>query len=188
MNRRDFMTCAVCAALASTVTRWAPSPPTTMRRSRSAAPNTRTARPSCRADGAAGRRCRRSTTSDGRSACARRSAATISISTPRRSFPVHFHVIHDGASGNLPDRQLQAQIAAAQPGLRAGAARVQDRPASIAPRTRNGIRSASRHQRKRRMKAELGRDTTGSLNFYTPTCLTGCSAGRPSGGICGPIR
>jgi hypothetical protein len=38
------------------------------------------------------------------------------------------------------------------------------------------------------MKAELGRDTTGSLNFYTPTCLTGCSAGRPSGGICGPIR
>ena len=38
------------------------------------------------------------------------------------------------------------------------------------------------------MKAVLGQDTTGSLNFYTPTCLTGCSAGRPSGGICGPIR
>ena len=28
------------------------------------------------------------------------------------------------------------------------------------------------------MKAVLGRDTTGSLNFYTPTCLTGWATFR----------
>jgi hypothetical protein len=92
-----------------------------------------------------------------------------------------------GASGNLPDRQLQPQIAAAQPGLRAGAARIQT-GRHRSHREREWYKVGISKPEEASMKAGSAGTVPATLNFYTPTCLTGCSAGRPSGGICGPIR
>ncbi len=127
MNRREFVTCAICAGLASTVAKagaFAEDSPDdngpinvggTQYVNREAFVSS-------------GRRCGTPLPSlyDIRRTQRVRSALrsnNIDFNT-KTVIPVHFHVIHDGAKGNLPDHQLDAQIAAAQPSLCAGDARV----------------------------------------------------------------
>jgi len=111
MNRREFMTCAVCAGLASTVASGGAF----------AADNDApikvggTEYANRKAFVSSGRRCGTPlpTLYDIRRTQRVRSALrsnNIEFNA-KTVIPVHYHIIHDGAAGNLPDRQLEAQIA-----------------------------------------------------------------------------
>jgi hypothetical protein len=110
MNRREFVTSSVCACLATTVARvgaafGAEGGPITVGGKQCA---------SRKAFVETGRRCGTPLPSlyDIRRTQRVRSALRsnhVEFNT-NTIIPVHFHVIHDGVTGNLPDRQLKAQV------------------------------------------------------------------------------
>jgi MAP3K TRAFs-binding domain len=110
MNRREFVTSSVCACLATTVARvgaafGAEGGPITVGGKQYA---------SRKAFVETGRRCGTPLPSlyDIRRTQRVRSALRsnhVEFNT-NTIIPVHFHVIHDGVTGNLPDRQLKAQV------------------------------------------------------------------------------
>lgn len=80
--------------------------------------------------------------------------------------PVHFHVIHNGEDGRVPQARLAQQIEIMNAGFRGAdirfaiaSANYHDRPEwfNMAPNT----------EAERAAKATLGRDTESALNFYT---------------------
>jgi hypothetical protein len=91
------------------------------------------------------------------------------------TIPIRYHIIHEGQRGYLPDRQLKAQVALLN--------RVYQ-PANIQFK----IADVNLHENSAwfyhqpgtdeeiEMKTELGKDTAGSLNFYTA---------EPGGGLLG---
>ena len=108
MNRREFVTSSVCACLATTVARvgaWRGRRPDHVGGRQYA---------SRKAFVETGRRCGTPLPSlhDIRRTQRVRSALRsnhVEFNT-NTIIPVHFHVIHDGVTGNLPDRQLKAQV------------------------------------------------------------------------------
>ena len=170
MNRREFVTCAICAGLASTVAKVGAFAEDAPGGDSGPIDVGGTQYANRRAFFSSGRRCGTPLPSlyDIRRTQRVRSALrsnNIDFNT-KTVIPVHFHVIHDGASGNLPDRQLQAQIALLNqvyaPVLLEFQTAGIDR-AENAKWYKVGISTPEEAT----MKAELGRDTPGSLNFYT---------------------
>jgi hypothetical protein len=165
MNRREFLTCSVCACLGSTVARVgafaAEGDPITVGGKQYA---------NRKAFVESGRRCATPLPSlyDIRRTQRVRSALRtnhVEFNT-KTTIPVRFHVIHDGVTGNLPDRQLEAQVALLNQ--------------VYAPvLLQFEIADVGRHQNEdwyhvgiatpeeTAMKTELGQETDHALNFYT---------------------
>lgn len=166
MNRREFVTCAVCAGLAATVGKVGGA------FAQQDGPITvgGTQFPNRTAFVETGRRC--GTPLPSLYEIRRTERVRSALRTNRIDFntktivPVHVHIIQDGAFGNITDAQITEQFALLN--------RVYD-PALLQFR----VDSVGRHDNRRwfvagistpeeaEMKAALGRATTGALNFYT---------------------
>jgi hypothetical protein len=166
MNRREFVTSSVCACLATTVARVgaafaAEGDPITVGGKQYA---------SRKAFVETGRRCGTPLPSlyDIRRTQRVRSALRtnhVEFNT-NTIIPVHFHVIHDGVTGNLPDQQLEAQVDVLNKVYAPVLLQFQ-------------IADIGRHQNEEwyrvgistpeetSMKTELGKETDRALNFYT---------------------
>ena len=165
MNRREFVTCGICAGLATTVAKVGAL-------AQDEGPITvgGTQFPNRRAFVETGRRCGTPLPSlyDIRRTERVRSALRtnrIDFNT-KTTVPVHVHIIQGGRYGEVSDQQINEQFALLN--------RIYD-PALLQFR----VDSVGRHQNPRwyqggistpeeaEMKATLGRNTTGALNFYT---------------------
>jgi Pregnancy-associated plasma protein-A len=165
MNRREFVTCAICAGLATTAAKVGAlaqdGDPITVGG---------TQYPNRKAFVETGRRC--GTPLPSLYDIRRTERVRSALRTNRIDFntktvvPVYVHIIQDGALGNLSDQQITEQFALLN--------RVYD-PALLQFR----VDSVGRHHNPRwyqggistpeeaEMKATLGRNMTGALNFYT---------------------
>ena len=162
MNRRKFLTTSACACLATATTKVGDlfaedKPPTTTRLYRCGTP------PPTPSEKIQANR------------------VVAALRSHRVNFrgqtviPVRFHIIHQGERGNLPDRQLKAQVAMLNTVYA---------PSSLQFK----IKDINRHENEQwfsgepgtdaeyQMKGQLGQDTAQCLNFYT------C---EPGGGLLG---
>jgi hypothetical protein len=166
MNRREFMTCAICAGLASTVAgarAFAADDDQPIRVGGAQYANRK-------AFVSSGRRCGTPVPSlyDIRRTQRVRSALrsnNIEFNT-KTIIPVHFHIIHDGQAGNLPERQIEDQIALLNQVY--APALLEFQLASV-DRTKHPkwYRVGISTPEEAAMKAELGKAPDRSLNFYT---------------------
>jgi hypothetical protein len=164
MNRREFIGCAVCAGLAAGLPKGAfaaDDGPIDLGGAKY---------PNRKAFIQSGRRCGTPLPSlydIRRTQKVRRALRSNNIDFNSKTvIPVHFHIIHDGRNGNIPDGPLQAQIALLNQIY--APMRLEFRLADVGrhlnPRWyKVGISTPEEAS----MKAELGRNTTSSLNFYT---------------------
>ncbi len=166
MNRREFVTCAVCAGLASLtgdVAAFAADDDAPINVGGTQYANRK-------AFVSSGRRCGTPlpTLYDIRRTQRVRSALrsnNIEFNT-KTVIPVHFHIIHDGRAGNLPEHQLEEQIALLnqvyEPAL------LEFQMASV-DRTKHPkwYRVGISTPEEAAMKAELGKAPDRTLNFYT---------------------
>ena len=164
MNRREFMTCAVCAGLASTVASvgaFAADDDAPIKVGGTEYVNRK-------AFVSSGRRCGTPlpTLYDIRRTQRVRSALrsnNIEFNA-KTVIPVHFHIIDDKAAGNLPNRQLEAQIALLN---QVYAPALLEFQMVGVDRTKNAkwYRVGISTPEEASMKAELGRGTDRSLNL-----------------------
>jgi hypothetical protein len=93
----------------------------------------------------------------------------------KTTIPVHFHIIHEGRNGYLPDRQIKAQMALLNNAF--GPANFQFDIADVNLHENSAwFRHEPGTNEEFEMKTQLGRDPTRSLNVYTA---------EPGGGLLG---
>ncbi len=165
MNRREFITCAVCAGLATSVAKVGAFAADDGAISVGGANY-----PNRKAFIQTGRRCGTPLPSlydIRRTQRVRQALRSNNVDFNTKTIiPVHFHIIHDGQRGNVPDQQIQAQVDLLNQvyGPMLLEFRVADVGRHLNPRWfKVGISTPEEAS----MKAELGRDTTSSLNVYT---------------------